>query len=157
MAEISTSRRSIAGILLAVAGAVLLIDVILGFAQVTALQEWPHLIADVAIGVAFLILAIGSFRGMLLRIPLIVVAIGWLLLALDHLVPLPSPVGEIGVAAAALGTLVAAVMALLGREVTNVSAIAFLVTAIIAAIILAAEFGLALGGAGVVFALLLGL
>lgn len=157
MAEVSTSRRSIAGIILAVAGALLLIDFILGLAGVTALGGWLGTIAALAIGVAFLILAIGSFRATLVRIALVVGAIGWLLISLSAVVALPSPVGEIAAAAAALGTLVAAIMLLVGKEVTNLTAIVFLVTAIIGALILAGAFGLDLVSIAVVLEVLFAL
>lgn len=158
MAEVSTSRRSIAGVILAIAGALLLIDILLGFAGVTALGVWLGVLAYVAIGVAFLILALASFRNTLARIALIVAAIGWLLLALDMVVALPSPIDAIAALAAALGGVVAAIVLYVGKEITNLSAIVFIVTTIVAAIILIAGVaGVALGAfdtvLGLVFAL----
>lgn len=158
MAEMSTSRRSLAGIILAVAGAILLIDVVLGFAGVTALGVWPAFLAYLAIGVAFLVLAIGSFRGTLARIALVVGAVGWLLLALGLVVALPSVVFIIAAIAAALGGLVAAIALYVGREITNLSAIAFVVTAVLVAIILLTLVGgVALGSFLVVLQLLVAL
>ena len=158
MAEISTSRRSIAGILLAIAGAILLIGAILGFAGVAALGVWPTFVAWLAIGVAFLILAIGSFRNTLARIALVVGAVGWLLLALGLVVALPAPIGTIAAIAAAIGGLVAAIVLYVGREITNVTAIAFVVTTIIAAIVLLAGVAaVGLGDFGVVLGLLFAL
>lgn len=158
MAEMSTSRRSLAGIILAVAGAILLIDVVLGFAGVTALGVWPAFLAYLAIGVAYLVLAIGSFRGTLARIALVVGAVGWLLLALGLVVALPSVVFIIAAIAAALGGLVAAIALYVGREITNLSAIAFVVTAVLVAIILLTLVGgVALGSFLVVLQLLVAL
>jgi hypothetical protein len=158
MAAIGSSRRSIAGIILAVAGALLLIDVILGFAGVMALGHWLSTLADLAIGVAFLILAIASFRNTLARIALVVAAVGFLLLALGAVVALPSPVGTIAAVAAALGTLVAAIVLYVGKEITNLSALVFIVTAVILAIIVLAPLvNLALGTFGTVLALLFAL
>jgi hypothetical protein len=155
MAELSTSRRSIAGILLAVAGAVLLIDLILQFAGVTALGVWPAVIADLAIGVAFLILAIGSFRNTLARIALVVAAVGFLLLALGAVVALPAPVGLIASIAAAAGTLVAAIVLYAGKEITNLAAIAFIVTGVVLAlVVLLPLLNVAVGAFGTVLALL---
>lgn len=147
MAAVSTSRRSIAGIILAVAGALLLLDIVLGLANVTALGVWLVFLAYLAIGVALLILAISSFKGTLTRIALIVGAIGWLLLALGLVVALPAPLGTVAAIAAALGTLVGAIALYIGKEVTNQSALAFVVTAVVAAIILLA--GVAAAGLGV--------
>jgi hypothetical protein len=158
MAAVSTSRRSLAGIILAIAGALLLINAVLGFAAVTALGAWPTTLAYLAIGVAFLILAISSFRNTLARIALVVAAVGFLLLALGAVVALPSPVGTIAWIAAAVGTLVAAIVLYVGKEITNLSAIAFIATAVIFVIIVFAPLlGLALGTFGAVLALLFAL
>lgn len=158
MAAVSTSRRSIAGIILAIAGALLLLNVILGFANVTALGHWLGTLANLAIGVAFLILAISSFRNTLARIALVVAAVGFLLLALGAVVALPSPLGTLAAVAAAVGTLVAAIVLYIGKEITNLSAIAFIVTAVILAIIVLAPLvNLALGTFGTVLALLFAL
>lgn len=158
MAEVSTSRRSMAGIILAIAGAILLIDVVLGFAGVAALGVWPTFVAYLAIGVAFLVLAIGSFRNTLARIALVVGGVGWLLLALGLVVALPSPIGPIAAIAAALGGVVASIVLYVGREITNLAAVAFIVTTIIAAIILLSAVGaVALAGFGTVLGLLFAL
>lgn len=158
MAAVSTSRRAIAGIILAIGGAVLLIGVILGFAGVTALGVWPATLANLAIGVAFLILAIASFRNTLARIALVVAAVGFLLLALGAVVTLPSPIGQIAAIAAAVGTLVAAIVLYVGKEITNISAIAFIATAVILAIIVLAPLvNLSLGTFGTVLELLFAL
>jgi hypothetical protein len=155
MAAVTTSRRSLAGIILVVAGALLLLDFVLGLAAVTALSPWLTLLAYVAIGVAFLILALASFQGTITRIALIVGAVGWLLLALGLVVALPAVLVTVALVAAALGTLVAAIALYVGKEVTNMSAIAFIVTGIVAAIILLATVAAAaLGDFGTVLAVL---
>lgn len=155
MAAVSTSRRSLAGILLAVAGAILLLNVILGLAGVTALGVWPTALANLLIGVAFLILALSSFRNTLARIALIVAAVGFLLLALGAVVALPALLGTIAAIAAAVGTLVAAIVLYVGKEITNLAAIAFIVTGVVLVIVLLSPYlSLALGTFGVVLALL---
>jgi hypothetical protein len=160
MAAVTNSRRSVAGIVLVVAGVLLLLNFVLGLANVGALSPWLTLLAYLAIGVAFLILALASFRGTITRIALIVGAVGWLLLALALVVALPAVLVTVALVAAALGTLIGAIALYVGKEVTNQSAIAFVVTGIVAAIILfAAVAGAALGDFGtvlaIVFALLL--
>jgi hypothetical protein len=155
MADVTPSRRSLAGIVLVVAGALLLLNFVLGLAAVTALNPWLTLLAYVAIGVAFLILALASFQGTITRIALIVGAVGWLLLALGLVVALPAVLVTVALVAAALGTLVAAIALYVGKEVTNMSAIAFIVTGIVAAIILLATVAAAaLGDFGTVLAVL---
>lgn len=156
MAAVSTSRRSLAGIILVIAGALLLLQAILGFAGITALNPWLAVLAHLAIGVAFLVLAIASFRGTLSRIALIVSAVGFLLLALGAAgVALPAPIGTIAIVAAAVGMLVASIALYVGKEITNQTAIAFIATAVIYAIlVLGPLVGLALATFGTVLGLL---
>jgi hypothetical protein len=159
MAAVSNSRRSAAGILLLVAGALLLLDILLGFAGVNALDPWLVVLAYLAIGVAFILLAIGSIANLIARIALIVGGIGWLLLALGAAgVALPSPIGAVAAVAAAVGGLVGAIVLYTGKEITDRSAVAFIVTTIVAAIILLAgvfSIGLGVFGQilGIVFAI----
>ncbi|MEO5535597.1 MAG: hypothetical protein ABIR17_10745 [Pseudolysinimonas sp.] len=156
MAAVTNSRRSIAGMVLVVAGALLLLNFVLVLAKVAALTPWLEFLAYLAIGVAFLILALASFRGTITRIALVVGAVGWLLLALALVVSgLPAALVTVALVAAALGTLIASIALYVGKEVTNQSAIAFIVTAIVAAIILvAAVAATALGDFGTVLAVL---
>jgi hypothetical protein len=157
MADVTPSRRSLAGIVLVVAGALLLLNFVLGLAAVTALSPWLTVLAYLAIGVAFLILALASFRGTLTRIALVVGAVGWLLLALGAAIPgtLPAVLVTVALVAAALGTLVAGIALYMGKEVTNMSAIAFVVTGVVAAIILLVRVaGTTLGDFGTVLAVL---
>jgi hypothetical protein len=155
MAATTPSRRSLAGIVLVVAGALLLLNFVLGLAAVTALGPWLVVLAYLAIGVAFLILALASFQGTFTRIALIVGAVGWLLLALGLVVALPAILVTVALVAAALGTLVGAIALYVGKEVTNTSAIVFIVTGLVAAIILFAQVGAAaLGDFGTVLAVL---
>lgn len=158
MAAVSNSRRSVAGIVFVVAGALLLLNIVLGLAAVSALGFWLVLLAYLAIAVAFLILAITSVRNMIARIALIVAAVGWLLLALGFVVALPAPVGVVAAIAAALGGVVAAIALYVGKEITNTSAIAFIVTTIVAAIILLAGVaGAALGVFGTILWIVFGI
>jgi predicted aspartyl protease len=158
MAAVSTSRRSAAGIALVVAGALLLLHVVLGLAGVTATGSWLLVLGYLAIAVAFLVLAIASFRSTVARIALIVGAVGWLLLALQSVVALPAVLLTIAAIAAALGGVVASIVLYVGKEITNNSAIAFIVTTIVAAIILLAGVaGAALGTIGSVLWIVFGI
>lgn len=157
MAAVSKSRRSVAGIVFLISGVLYLLGVLLNLAGVTALGFWPTLLANLGIGIAFLILALGSVASTLAKISLIVGAVGWFLLALSFLVALPSPLGAIAAIAAAAGGVVAAIVLYVGKEITNQSAIAFLVTTIVAAIVLlAAVAGFALGTFGAVLMIVFG-
>ena len=138
MAAISNSRRAAAGIAFVVAGALILLHHLLGLANITATGGWLLFLAYLAIAVGFVLLAVGSVANVVARIALIVGAVGWALLALDFLVGLPAGVGTIAAIAAAAGGVVGAIVLYTGKEITNRSAVAFIVTTIVAAVILLA-------------------
>ncbi|WP_395640296.1 hypothetical protein [Pseudolysinimonas sp.] len=140
MAVASNSRRGAAGIAFIVAGALLLLATLLGFAAVGT-GPWLGLLANLALAVGFAVLAVGSVANVVARVALIVAAVGFLLIALSTIVSLPAPIGTIAIVAAAIGGLVGAIVLYTGKEITDRSAVAFIVTmAIYAAIVL---FGLA--------------
>jgi len=138
MAAISNSRRAAAGIAFVVAGALILLHHLLGLANITATGGWLLFLAYLAIAVGFVLLAVGSVANVVARIALIVGAVGWALLALGFLVGLPAGVGTIAAIAAAAGGVVGAIVLYTGKEITNRSAVAFIVTTIVAAVILLA-------------------
>ncbi len=149
MAAISNSRRAAAGIAFVVAGALILLHYLLALANVTATGGWLLFLAYLAIAVGFILLAVGSVANVVARIALIVGGVGWALLALGFLVGLPAGVGTIAAIAAAAGGVVGAIVLYTGKEITNRSAVAFIVTTIVAAVILLAGIaGLALGVLG---------
>jgi len=158
MAVVSRSRRSAAGIAFIVGGALILLNVLLGFAAVGVFGHWLTVLADLAIGVGFLVLAIGSVANVIARIALIVAGVGWVLLGLGAAgVALPAPIGLIAAIAAALGGVVGAIVLYTGKEITDRSAIAFIVTTIVAAIVLlAGPAGLGLGAFGTLLVIVMG-
>jgi hypothetical protein len=159
MAAISNSRRAAAGIAFVVAGALILLWQVLALAAVGALGYWPTVLAYLAIAVGLVILAIGSVANLVARIALIVGAVGWFLLALQPLVPaISGGVHTFAALAAAVGGVVGAIVLYTGKEITNRSAIAFIVTTIVAAIILLAGVaGVALGTLGSILWIVFGL
>lgn len=138
MAAISNSRRAAAGVAFVVAGALILLHYILTLASVTATGGWLLFLAYLAIAVGFILLAIGSVANLVARIALIVGGVGWALFALGYVVALPAGVGIVAALAAAAGGVVGAIVLYTGKEITNRSAVAFIVTTIVAAIILLA-------------------
>lgn len=154
MAVASNSRRGAAGIAFIVAGALLLLDFLLGLGGVNALDPWLTVLAYLAIAVGFVLLAIGSVANVVARIALIVGAIGWFLLAIAPVVALPAPLGTVAAIAAAVGGVVGAIVLYTGKEITNRSAVAFIVTTIVAAILLLAPLaGIGLDVFGTILAL----
>jgi len=158
MAAISNSRRAAAGIAFVVAGALILLHYLLGLAGVSVTGGWLLFLAYLAIAVGFILLAIGSVANVVARIALIVGGVGWALLALGFLVGLPAGVGTVAAIAAAAGGVVGAIVLYTGKEITNRSAIAFIVTTIVAAILLLAGIaGLALGVFGTLLWIVFGI
>jgi hypothetical protein len=136
LAVASTSRRSTAGIAFIVAGVLLLVEIILNVAGVTATGPWLDVLAYLAIAVGLVILAIGSVASIVARIALIAGAIGYLVLALGTGgAPLPGALWTIALILAALGGLIGAIVLYTGKEITNRSAVAFIATTIVAAVL----------------------
>lgn len=155
MAVFSTSRRSAAGFSFIVGGVLILLAVLLGLAAASTLSPWLTVLAYLALAVGFAILAIGSIANVIARIALIVAAIGWLLLALAAGgVGMPGEVTSIAAVLAAVGGVIGAIVLYTGKEITDRSAVAFIVTTIIAAIFLLVPTIVA--GLGVLLPILLG-
>ena len=155
MAAVSTSRRALAGIILIIAGVLYALAVLLPAIGVTALSFLSAL-AYLAIAIALVVLALGAVNSTVAKIVLFAGAVGWFLLALTAL-PIGLPAGVVTVAAilAALGTLVGAIVLYVGKEITNTAALAFIITAILAVIVLLPVLGVfSLGGAAIVVAVL---
>jgi len=157
MSAISTSRRAAAGIALIVAGAFFILAVVLPLLGVSV--PWLTLIAYVAMAVALVILALGAVNNLVAKISLFAGAVGWALLALAGLgLGLPAGVVSFGAVLAALGTLIGAIVLYVGKEIKNTPAIAFVVTAVLAALVLLGTLGvLALGEFGTILIALLGI
>ena len=134
MAAVSTSRRALAGIILIIAGVLYALAVLLPLANVTLSFLFP--LAYLAIAVALVVLALGAVNGTVTKISLFVGAVGWFILALGGLFALPGVATTIAAVLAALGTLIGAIVLYVGKEVTNTAALAFVITAIIAVLLL---------------------
>jgi hypothetical protein len=165
MAAISASRRAASGIALIVAGALFLLAALLPYAGVNV--PWFGVLADLAVAVALVILAIGAVNNLVVKVALFAAAVGWALIALGALgLGLPGVLISIAAVVAALGGVVGAVVLLVGREVANTPALVFVAAMVLGAVYLlvpvpSAElvtlrtvlFGVALVVAGVLFRL----
>lgn len=156
MVAISRSRRALAGIVLIVAGALFLLTALLPLVGVSV--PWFGVLAALAMAVALVILGIGAVNNKVAMIALLVGALGWLLLAISGLgFGLPAGVVTAGAVLAAFGTLIGAIVLLVGREVGNDGALAFLVAAVLAVIYLLGVLAVfALGAVGTAVIALLG-
>ena len=156
MAAISRSRRSTSGIALIVAGALFLLVVLLPLVGVSL--PWLVLLADLAMVVAFVILALGAVNNTVAKIALFAGAVGWALLAIAGLgVALPGALLTIAAVVAAVGGLVGAIVLYVGKEITNRAAIIFVVATALGVVYLLGVIGtLSLGTLGTIVAVLFG-
>lgn len=147
MAALSRPRRSTAAIAFIVAGALVLLGVVLGLAG-QALGNWVTVLADILIAVGFVYLALGAVSTVA-RIALFVGAGGWLLLALGAFLAYPPPIAVLALLAAAAGGLVGALVLYRAKELSDRAGVAFIVTTIAAAVVLlAAAAGIGLDALG---------
>jgi hypothetical protein len=131
--------------------------------------SWLGAIAYAAIAVALGILGLGAVNNTVVKICLIAAAVGWALLALVGLgIALPAVLVTIAAIVAGLGGLIGAIVLYVGKEITNMAAVAFIVAMALGLIVLLASplavfslanlafvvavlFGVALIVAGVLF------
>ena len=140
MAAMSRSRRAAAGIALIVAGAALLLAVLLPFANLSV----PFLgtIGYAALAAGLVILALGAVNNTVAKVALFAGALGWLILAIASVSAiLPGVLVTVGGFLAALGMLVGAIVLYTGREIVQASGAAFVVSAILALVYLLPRLG----------------
>jgi hypothetical protein len=126
MAKTSVSRRSASGIALIIAGALVVLAAVLPLLAVSV--PWLIVLAYAAIAVALGILGFGAVNNTIAKVSLIASAVGWALLALVGLgIALPGVITTIAAVVAGLGMLIGAIVLYVGKEITNMSALAFIV------------------------------
>jgi hypothetical protein len=126
MAKTSVSRRSASGIALIIAGALVVLAAVLPLLAVSV--PWLIVLAYAAIAVALGILGFGAVNNTIAKVSLIASAVGWALLALVGLgIALPGGITTIAAVVAGLGMLIGAIVLYVGKEITNMSALAFIV------------------------------
>lgn len=126
MAKTSVSRRSASGIALIVAGALVVLAVLLPLLGVAA--PWFVPLAYAAIAVALALLGFGAVNNTVAKVSLIAAAAGWALLALAGLgITLPAALVTIAAVVAGVGGLIGAIVLYVGKEITNMAALAFIV------------------------------
>ena len=141
MAAVSMSRRSTAGIIFIVAGVLLAFAVILPLVGV-AVGGWLLAIAYLAIAVAFAVLGIGAVNSTLTKVLLVAAAVGWLVLALAAFgLGLPAVLITIAALVAGVAGLIAAIVLYVGKEVRNLPAVIFIITAALGLVYLLPKIG----------------
>jgi hypothetical protein len=153
MAAVSTSRRSTAGIVFAVAGVLLALAILLPKLGVGGLS-WLTAISFLAIAAAFAILGIGAVNSTLAKITLIAAAVGWALLGINAFVPLPGVLVTIAALVAGVAGLIGAIVLYTGKEVRNLPAIIFIITTALGLLYLLPRIGVSLAGLALIIAIL---
>lgn len=156
MAAISNSRRAAAGIALIVAGVLFLLAILLPLVGLAL----PLLVAFayLALAAALVIVALGAVNSTLAKIALVLGALGWLILAIAALgvAGFPGQVLIVAALLAAAGGLVGAIVLYVGREITNRSAVLFIVAMALAALYLLLPYLVPLAALSFLIVLLLG-
>ena len=134
MATTRTSNSRTVGWLFVASGVLYLLALLLGaVGHVGKLGTWLEFFAYALLAVAFVILFLWRSLDILLRVALIVAAVGWALVALNEL-PGVNIIPFLGEILALAGTLVSGIVIFVRHIFTRRAAAAFLVLAIIAAL-----------------------
>jgi hypothetical protein len=145
MTTTAPERRPIVGLLIALAGLLAGISLIVVLVASATPGAWIVVITDAALFVAFLFLFIGRSTGMIARVFFLIAAIGWLLLAIGGAVTL-GVLLTVGVILALAGTLIGGILAFTGKIFGRTANIVFLLAAIVVAIVLFNQLVPFLGG-----------
>ena len=156
MANTVTSRRPIVGILLIVAGALVLIGLLFSLVAPAMSGAWLGFLTDVALGLAFLFLALSRASDLLLRIAFIVALVGWFLLALISIIPGLGGISILALILALVGSLGSGILVFIHSTFSRPTNIWFLVAMIVTALYILAGLAGNSFGLGVVLALVWG-
>jgi hypothetical protein len=140
MATVSAPNRSIVAWLFIVGGALQIIGAIVA---VTASGNVGaiYAISNIAIGIAFVLMALWFGTTTIARVAYVIAAIGWLLLALTSLINIPI-LGTLGLFIAAIGSIFAGIIVYTGKVFGVRASVTFLVAMILGAVeLLASQIG----------------
>lgn len=146
MATTRTANRPIVSWLFIVSGVVFLLGVLFSYVAKSASGTWVPFLAELALGIALLLLFLGKTASLVLRAAYIVAAIGWILLAISAIASLGSAVTTIAIYLALIGTLVAGVVGFMRHVWGRNSDLAFLIASILIALTLIDRLHGFLGG-----------
>lgn len=135
MTTTAPERRPIVGLLIALAGLLAGISLIVVLAASAAPGAWIGVIVDAALFLAFLFMFVGRRTPMVARVFFLIAAIGWLLLTIGGIVTL-GVLLTVGVILALGGTLIGGILAFTGKIFGRTADIVFLLAAIVVAIVL---------------------
>ncbi|HEX4444758.1 MAG TPA: hypothetical protein VHZ81_14410, partial [Galbitalea sp.] len=135
MTTTTPARRPVVGLLLAVAGVAALLAILFVFIAPSLGGAWLGIIADAALFLAFLFMAIGRGAGVFIRVLYAIGAVGWAILLIDSFVSLGT-VYTIGVVLAIVGTLLSGIVGIIRHVYSRSADLVYLLAAIVVSIIL---------------------
>ncbi len=137
MATVSAPNRSIIAWLFIVGGALQILGAIVGLTgggNVGAI----YAISNIALGVAFILLALWFGTTTISRVAYVIAAVGWLLLALTSLINIPF-LGTLGLFIAAVGSVFSGVIVYTNKVFSERANVVFLAAMIVGAVELIAS------------------
>ncbi len=123
-----SSLRRLSGVLLAIGGALLLLELAISFAGID-LGGWLSVLGYLSLAVGLVLLAVTVTSNVVAVIALIVAAVGWLLAALGYLGVLSELVLYAWLAGA-VGMIVGGIALLVGKNLSSVAGVLLLVTGV---------------------------
>ena len=164
MATVSAPNRSIIAWLFIVGGVLQIIGAIVALIPSGGNVGAIYAISNLAIGIAFVLMAAWLASSTIARVAYVIAAVGWLLLALTSLINVPI-LGTLGLFVAAVGSIFAGIVVYSGKVFSERANVTFLVAMILGAVnlllsqvgglpslfgtVIVILFGVALIGAGV--------
>jgi hypothetical protein len=133
MATTRTANRPVVSWLFILAGALLLLDILLAYAAHFR-GGWIAVFADLAIAAALLLLFLGRTSSLVLRAAYVVGAVGWAIQAIGQVASVGTAVAYIGLILALLGTLIAGIIGFMRHVFGRNADLAFLIASILIAI-----------------------
>jgi hypothetical protein len=131
----ATSRRSPVGWFFLAAGVLYLLNILLAHVAPKLSSPWWDFFAYALLAIAFVLVFLWKVST-ILRVAFIVAAVGWALLAIGTVASLGSSIATIATILALVGTLVAGILMIVRHTFGRLADLVFLITAILAALLL---------------------
>ena len=136
MTTTTAARRPLVGWLIAIAGLAALLAFALVLVAPSVHASWLGLIADIALTIAFVFMAIGKGAGVFVRILYAIGAVGWAILAISGFGVSLGTVLTIGVVLALVGTLLSGIVGIIQHVYSRGANLWYLLASIFVAIVL---------------------
>lgn len=139
------AQRPVVGLLFALAGLVATVSLLFVLARSGMSGVWLGIIADAALAIGFLFLAIGRGSGTIARLFFAIAAVGWIILTIGGLVNI-GVLLTIGVVLALIGSLISGILVFTGKIFSRLANVVFLLATIFIALVLLNQLVAYFGG-----------